>query len=147
MKGRTSTHKDFLSRLEKQGDCLVWTGAKVFGGYGQFKIKQVWWRTHRYSYTYYVGDIPEGLLVLHSCDNPPCVLPSHLRVGTQADNMAEMTVKGRASNGDGGWGRTRFKNDKECGKGHLREEHTNTSGKCRECFRIAKKKRVARNRT
>ena len=136
-----------MSRLKVDGECLVYLGTRNANGYGKFGFNKKHLLAHRYSYTHYVGDIPEGLLVLHSCDNPPCVLPSHLRVGTQADNMAEMTVKGRASNGDGGWGRTRFKNDKECGKGHLREEHTNTSGKCRECFRIAKKKRVARNRT
>ena len=130
---KTNTHEDFLSRLKLEGDCLVYTGAKNNSGYGIFGINKAYWLTHRYAYTNYVGDIPESLLVLHSCDNRSCVLPSHLRVGTQADNMIDMKERG---------GR---RVDASCLNGHQRNEETTyhtPQGKryCRVCSKAAKKR-------
>ena len=131
MRGRVSTHKDFLLQLKQEGDCLVWAGAKVWNGYGQFKIKQVSWRTHRYSYTYYVGEIPEGLLVLHSCDNRPCVLPSHLRLGTHADNIKDTVDRGR-------WKGSTPR--PTCNKGHKRTtENTYTNPQSKRFCRVCRK--------
>lgn len=52
-------------------------------------------RAHRYAYEQAHGPIPEGFVILHECDNPSCINPEHLRAGTQADNLADMTDKGR----------------------------------------------------
>ena len=57
------------------------------------------WLLHRLAYTLWVGEIPPGMQVLHRCDNPPCVNPQHLFLGTQADNMADKVAKGRQARG------------------------------------------------
>ena len=92
---KINTHETFLSRLKQEGECLVYTGAKVPKGYGKISINGKSWYVSRYSYSKYVGEIPEGMFILHSCDNPPCVLPSHLRVGTAKENYADMYERGR----------------------------------------------------
>lgn len=57
-----------------------------------------WSYAHRWSFEYHVGPIPAGMWVMHSCDNPPCVNPAHLSVGTPRDNALDMHRKGRANN-------------------------------------------------
>ena len=79
------------------GPCWVWTAAHLKAGYGHFKVEsyhQV--LAHRFSYELVNGVIPARLLVLHRCDNPPCVRPDHLIVGTARDNGHDMSVKGRS---------------------------------------------------
>ena len=73
-----------------------WTASTVEGGYGRVlnKSRQLA-LAHRVSWEMAVGPIPKGLHVLHRCDNPPCVRPSHLFLGTQADNVRDMVNKGR----------------------------------------------------
>ena len=75
--------------------CWEWLGEKTEKGYGRLTIKKKHYRAHRLSYGFYVGDIPEGLLVCHHCDNPGCVNPSHLFIGTDMDNVHDMIKKGR----------------------------------------------------
>jgi hypothetical protein len=72
----------------------LWTGS-TGAGYGKFGIKKRNLSAHRLSYRYFVGPIPEGLFVLHSCDTPLCVNPAHLRVGTAQDNVDDMMARGR----------------------------------------------------
>lgn len=77
--------------------CWLWTGSRVPKGYGQFSPR---WKTkvyaHRLSWELASGVLaPRDLLVLHSCDNPPCVRPDHLSLGTHARNMQEMVARGR----------------------------------------------------
>ncbi len=84
-------------------ECLLWTGSKARGGYGQFIIwynkKSYNVRVHRVAYKVHAGDIPEGLCVLHRCDTPDCIEPTHLFLGTQQDNIRDMFSKGRFKGG------------------------------------------------
>jgi hypothetical protein len=78
-------------------ECWLWHGRTGGGGYGNMAEPKTR-RTvvsHRYSYEFYVGPIPAGLIVRHKCDTPRCVNPMHLELGTQADNIADRVRRGR----------------------------------------------------
>jgi HNH endonuclease len=88
----------FWFRVDKTGDCWTWTGGKSRNGYGAFWTKEKRLvRASRFSYEQHYGPIPNGMVVCHRCDNPPCVRPDHLFLGTQSDNMRDMWQKGRRS--------------------------------------------------
>jgi hypothetical protein len=81
-------------------DCWTWTGS-LAGRYGVLRgPKRTRLYAHRLSYEIHNGPIPEGLCILHSCDNPLCVNPAHLRVGTMADNMKDCVKRGRRPRGE-----------------------------------------------
>ena len=92
-----STHARFWSKVDKSGECWIWTAALNGAGYGVFRLKDHNSLAHRFAYECLVGPIPAGMQVCHHCDNPPCVRPEHLFVGTHQDNMADMHAKGRRS--------------------------------------------------
>ena len=85
----------FWSKVNKTSDCWLWVGAADRQGYGRIKTSTTV-LAHRKSWEIHNGPIPDGLLVCHKCDNPPCVRPDHLFLGTNDDNMADMVQKGRA---------------------------------------------------
>jgi len=76
-------------------ECIEWRGTRTQSGYGQKYINGKRYRTHRLAWEWAYGPIPEGILVLHHCDNPPCCNPNHLFLGTQSDNMRDCAKKGR----------------------------------------------------
>lgn len=94
----------FWKRVEKlDSGCWIWTGSKNVGGYGLVGSGGKGGKyllTHRYSYTIHKGEIPQGMYVMHSCDNPSCVNPDHLSLGTPKDNTLDAKNKGRLSNGE-----------------------------------------------
>lgn len=89
----------FWAKVKKTKTCWLWTAFKNKAGYGQFGFDRGLVLSHRFSWAIHRGQVPAGLFVLHKCDNPPCVRPSHLFLGNNRDNMDDMLKKGRSGRG------------------------------------------------
>lgn len=91
----------FWDRVDRSGGCWIWTKGRSKHGYGELRLLGKHHLAHRVAWELANGvPIPDGLDVLHKCDNPPCCNPSHLFVGTHADNVADMVAKGRSASGE-----------------------------------------------
>lgn len=102
----------FWAKVDKSGECWLWTGKLDKNGYGLVQIENRAYRAHRIAYQFVRGHIPDGIFGLHCCDNRACVNPWHIFLGSRGDNARDMVAKGR--------GQRQFK------KGELRgENHPN----------------------
>lgn len=93
-----SLEERFWRRVQKGEGCWEWQGSKLKAGYGHIRSGGAGtpiYLAHRYSYELHYGPIDPRNFVIHSCDNPSCVNPAHLRQGTPQDNMLDMMEKGR----------------------------------------------------
>lgn len=88
----------FWSRVDRQGlnDCWEWTGPTTGSqAYGAFCFDSGYVYAHRFSYILTHGEIPDDQVVMHTCDNPPCVNPLHLKLSSQGENIRDSVDKGR----------------------------------------------------
>lgn len=106
LQARRNKRRDILGRkisdskekfiLKTESGCWEWLGQKWPGGYGYVRVKGKTIPAHRYIYSWYKEEIDPTLIACHTCDNPGCVNPDHIFLGTQADNMRDMVSKGRS---------------------------------------------------
>ena len=100
----------FWRYVEKTESCWNWVGKGFYpGNYGSFYFKGKTRRAHRVSWILHNGEIPKGMCVCHHCDNPKCVRPDHLFLGTYKDNIWDAIKKGRSGT---------YKKSTHCKKGH-----------------------------
>lgn len=136
---RKTLEERLWEKIRKAGpdDCWEWTRATAGFGYGIIRVGGTPGRlvmTHRLVWELTNGPIPDGLCVLHSCDNPPCCNPAHLHLGTKADNMRERRERGRAN--------PRREPRKVCRNGHPKGP-----GRCPVCVKAQQARWLAKNPT
>lgn len=134
-----STTKDRFDAKVLKGaysTCWIWTGARNPAGYGNIRgFKSETMKAHRLSWIMHRGDIPKGMNVCHHCDNPPCVNPDHLFIGTFQDNTADCKSKGRLRSGPLRRAKT------HCSRGHIFDDKNTYWTKsglraCRACHNL-----------
>jgi hypothetical protein len=97
---KPNTVEEIVTRFEVQETgCWRWTGYTHIRGYGIVSLRGKLQKAHRLFYEYFVGSIPDGMVICHHCDRPCCVNPAHLFCGTQRDNIMDCIAKGRARRG------------------------------------------------
>jgi hypothetical protein len=126
----------FLNKVYKTDSCWLWTGAKSNTGYGHMTISKKTVKVHRLSYEIFKGEIPDRMIILHSCDTPLCVNPEHLSIGTKKENSTDAVKKKRLYN----------QKKTHCPQGHeysLENTHTSPDGRryCCACQLNGNRKR------
>ncbi len=130
MPARRPIAETFSQHIRKTSGCWFWTGSDNTQGYGIIRRGARRLMAHRVAYELFIGKIPSGMLVCHHCDNPPCVRPDHLFIGTAKDNIRDCVSKGRSKE----------QKKTHCPRGHrYTAENTKIvhdgARNCRECAR------------
>ena len=151
--GRASLKKDqcysckVFSRTKKEGDCIVFTGTRTHDNYPVMGVNYKTVKLTRLVWTLLNGPIPKGGVICHSCDNPPCINPEHLWLGTTKQNFADMKSKGRSARGEKNWkakideaGVLRLRSDYKTGAFTYAELGEKYGMTAQGAFRIVKRK-------
>ena len=95
----TELRERVLARIEiqEESDCWFWAGSANPQGYGHLSLRGQTWQATHLSYLVWKGPVPDGKMVLHTCDTPRCVNPEHLFLGNHKDNAKDMAAKGRSA--------------------------------------------------
>lgn len=132
---KLSIEQRFWSKVEKTPTCWLWIGATFSNKYGHFVIDGKHCLAHRVAYELTYGPIEEGLVLMHLCDNPPCINPEHLTPGTASDNMQDAMRKGRLPSPNPGllghWSKIGVEECQGCG---TRERRHIGHGYCLPCY-------------
>lgn len=113
MSKHLSYEERFFQKVVKTETCWLWNGALTSRGYGSFRFNEKSMSAHRFSYQNFKGEIPEGMLVCHTCDTPACVNPEHLWIGTHLNNSDDKYGKNRQVQSSGNKnGHNQYKNNK-----------------------------------
>lgn len=91
----TKIRERLYSKSVEVDGCLEFTGARSSGGYGNIRYRGKPTGAHRVSWIVHFGEIPDGMQIMHICDNPVCIQPFHFRLGTNQENMDDKMQKGR----------------------------------------------------
>jgi len=92
--------KFWTTSLKRANGCIEWTGHRNRTGYGRTQKNGKTWFAHRLAWHLSKGEIPKGMQVNHCCDNPPCINPMHLFIGSQLDNQKDASKKNRIAHGE-----------------------------------------------
>ena len=124
----------FENKVNKTENCWLWQSSMTKQGYGLFWFDGKCVLAHRLSFEFYNGPIGDGMCIMHSCDNPSCVNPAHLSLGTLKDNTQDMLNKKRFPNQN----KTHCRNGHEYSGSNL---YINPKGHrfCRACRRVEEK--------
>lgn len=144
LQGDIPVEDRFWSKVDSSAPgCWPWTATRNSGGYGHIRVGEKMRSAHRVSYELTHGPIPEGMQVMHSCDNPACVNPAHLSLGSNQDNLLDMARKRRQ------WNQGRS----TCSSGHeyteeniYRPKSRPNQIQCKECRRERVREYRARQR-
>lgn len=126
---RSDTFRCYMPGDAPVDECWEWSGCRDSQEYGVLTHGGRTHRAHRVAYELLVGTIPDGLIICHHCDNPPCCNPNHLYAGTNSENSNDMVSRGRARQGP-------REKKTECVNGHLLEGNQYASNRtCKTCVR------------
>lgn len=138
LNGHHNRKSEALFIVNPDTGCWEWQRASDGLGYGQLNVDGKRYKAHRFFYEQKYGPIPEGLFLCHRCDNPACVNPDHMFVGTQKDNMRDAALKGRIN--------SHSSHKTHCPQGHPYEGANLIMKNGRRVCRICKNEGLARTR-